>query len=120
MTLVATRTRRRAVTRRQAYDFCRLPILKLRMEAVPSSIFYSGFENVLKFVRALDEVRPIHVRFEDVEFVQTEVVVVPIPNVTATSLISTSPLIEVDNYYDSMAAEDTPADSTKVVTVETP
>lgn len=120
LTLVATRTRRRAVTRRPAYDFCRLPILKLRMEAVPESIFYSGFENALKFVRALDEVRPIHVRFEDVEFVQTEVVVVPIPNVTATSLISTTSFVEVDNYYDTMAAEDTPADSTKVVTVETP
>lgn len=120
LTLVATRTRRRAVTRRPAYDFCRLPILKLRMESVPESIFYTGFENALKFVKALDEVRPIHVRFEDVEFAQTETVVVPIPNVTATSLIASSSFVEVDNYYDTMAAEDTPADSTKVVTVETP
>jgi hypothetical protein len=120
LTLVATRTRRRAVTRRPAYDFCRLPILKLRMEAVPASIFYSGFENALKFVKALDEVRPIHVRFADVEFAQTETIVVPIPNVTATSLIASSSFVEVDNYYDTMAAEDTPADSTKVVTVETP
>lgn len=120
MALVATRTRRRAVTRRPAYDFCRLPSLKLRMEVVTSSIFYSGFENALKYLRALDEVRPIHVRLEEVEFVQTAVVVVPIPNVTATSLIVSSSFVEVDNYYDSMAAEDTPADSTKVVTVETP
>jgi hypothetical protein len=117
---VAARTRRRAVTRRAAYDFCRLPILKLRMELVPSSIFYSGFESALKFVKALDEMRPIHVRFEDVEFVQEETIVVPIPNVTATSNISAEPVVAVDNYYDSMAAEDTPADSTKVVTVETP
>lgn len=120
MTLVATRTRRRAVTRRPAYDFCRLPILKLRMEAVPSSIFYSGFENALKFVKALDEVRPIHVRFEDVEFVQTEVVTVPIPNVTATSIISTTAYVEVDNYYDTLESDSTTTDSTKVVTVETP
>lgn len=119
-TLVATRTRRRAVTRRPAYDFCRLPILKLHLESVPSSIFYSGFENVLKYLRALGEVRPIHVRTEEIEFAQTSVIVVPIPNVTATSLIASSSFVEVDNYYDSMAAEDTPADSTKVVTVETP
>ncbi len=119
--VVATRTRRRAVTRKQAFKHCRLPVLKLRVMVIPESIFFSGsFESVLKFVNALDEVKPLHVRFEDVQFIQEEVIRVPIPRIRTCSEIQSEPIIPVDNYMDTIPAEEVAADSTKVVTVETP
>jgi hypothetical protein len=119
--VVATRSRRRVITRRQAFDFCRLPVLKLHMKAVPSSLFFSGgFESVLKFIDALDEVRPLHVRFEDIQFEQEILIQVPIPKVTLTSELTSESLIPVDNYMDSLPMDETSFDSTKVVTVETP
>lgn len=119
--LVAVRSRRRAVTRRQAYGFSRLPILKLHMKVVPESIFFSGsFESILRFVQMLDEVRPIHVRFEDIQFEQEIVIKVPIPNVTVTSELNAEMLVPVDAHFDSTPVDETsPMDATKVVTVET-
>lgn len=117
---VATVSRRRAVTRRQAYGFARLPVLKLHMKVVPESIFFSGgFESVLGFVRALEEVKPIHVRFEDVQFEQEILIKVPIPGVRVESEMSAEVVVPVDNYFDSAPADGSLLDSSKVVTVET-
>jgi len=119
-TVAARRIRRRAVTRRFALGYSRLPSIKLHLRPVPESIFFVGFEGVLNFVRSLDEVRPIHVKVEDVQYEIEGVVTVPVPKVFIEPALMSEQLVLVDDYFDLMPAESDSADSSKQVYVEAP
>jgi hypothetical protein len=82
VTVIAARTRTRAVSREQAYGFCRLPILDPSGVVDTDSIFFTGENGLTQLIKDLDEVRPLHVRFRDVSFEISGSVSVPIPIVT--------------------------------------
>jgi len=119
-TVAAVRTRRRVATRDTYDGYSRTAFLKFHLTPVPESLFFTGFENVTKFIKALAEVEPIHVRVIDTQFEASGIITVPIPRVYIWTGDETEMTISIDNYFDTIPAEDVITDRSKQVFVETP
>jgi hypothetical protein len=94
--------------------------LKYHLTPVPESLFFTGFENVTNFIKALTEVQPIHVRVIDTQFEASGIVAVPIPRVYIWTGGETEMTISIGNNFDTIPAEEAITDNSKQVFVETP
>lgn len=118
-TIAAVRIRKRSCSRDIFDDYSRTAFLKLHLTPIDNSLFFTGFDSLTKYIAALDEVTPIHVRVIDTQLGASGVVAVPVPRVYIEPTMQSVMIVPIGNNFDTIAADETILDGTLQVLVET-